>query len=273
MIFVFKKALSYIVFILVLSLVLSPVSALAASSPAATVSIANISKGVVSVSYTSPTKAKVVVRVMKDKVINDYEYLSGAQYPLQLGNGAYSVLVLEQVSGTKYKLVHTEKVELKLENENAVYLQPISYINWSEKTKFVVKAKELVKDAKTDAEKVKILYAYLTKLMKYDYEKAKTVTTIYSPNLDTLYDSLKGICFDYTSVFAAMLRGVGVPTKLLMGYEAGNAKVYHSWNEVYLGEKEGWVTVDTTFDAIKVQNGQAVEMVKDSASYTATKVY
>ena len=56
--------------------------------------------------------------------------------------------------------------------------------------------------------------------------------------------SKKGICFDYASLMAAMLRSQGIPTKLEVGY---SGQAYHAWISVYLQET-GWVDGIISFD-------------------------
>ena len=57
-------------------------------------------------------------------------------------------------------------------------------------------------------------------------------------------ESGKGICFDYASLMAGLLRSQGIPTKLVVGY-SGTA--YHAWISVYLDEA-GWVDNIIEFD-------------------------
>ena len=63
--------------------------------------------------------------------------------------------------------------------------------------------------------------------------------TTYTPDIEAIMSSRKGICFDYAAVMASMLRSQGIPTKLVMGYVPQG---YHAWNEVYF-EGVGWVIV------------------------------
>ena len=78
----------------------------------------------------------------------------------------------------------------------------------------------------------------------YDYEKAKTVTSGYLPELDAVLAERKGICFDYAALMTAMLRSQEVPCKLVVGY-AGS--VYHAWISVWT-EDNGWIDGVIFFD-------------------------
>lgn len=257
---------------LVLALLLIP-AATFADSASVVIDKTLLDKGIITASYDSAKAAKAMVRITKDKVNYDYELTKGAQYPLQLGNGSYTVMVLEAVGGTKFKLISQEKIELKLKSENDVFLQSIVHVNWNKKSKAVAKATELTKKAKTDKEKVAAIHTYITKTLKYDYEKAKTVKAGYIPVLDDIFKAQKGICYDYASTFAAMTRSLGIPTKLVMGYYTKNPKIYHAWNQVYLKETKEWITVDSTNDAVQVQAKKAVTLIKKPAEYKISKIY
>lgn len=119
--------------------------------------------------------------------------------------------------------------------------------------------------------KIKAIYAYVTKNFKYDYAKAKSVSSGYFPNVETIYAKKTGICYDYSSVFAAMLRSVDIPTKLVKGYATPTKGVYHAWNEVLVGGK--WKVIDTTTDSAYVQAGKTISMYKAVSDYNPGKIY
>ncbi|MFB6365382.1 transglutaminase family protein [Paenibacillus elgii] len=230
-----------------------------------------LNKGLIAVNYTHNPDTKTIVRISKGNENYDYNLTNGARYPLQRGNGTYSVLIAQLLSDNKYKVISKESVELKLENENAVFVQSIPLINWNVHTKAVVQTTKLTNAAKTDMEKTAAIYTYITNNIKYDYEKAQTVKSDYIPSLDAVYDSSKGICYDYAAIFAAMARSQNIPTRLVMGYEASAPSTYHAWNQVFLNGQ--WITIDTTYDAPRVQNGEKTPMIKNAADYTITQVY
>lgn len=175
----------------------------------------NLDKGTIGVNYKS-TKA-VAVRVIKEA--NRYDYILDGynNIPLQLGDGAYTVLVLEQVEGNKYKQIAKESVIYKAKDDKDVYLQSIQMINFNDDMEAIKKAKDLTKNAKTDKEKIEIIYNYIVNNIKYDNEKALAVYGNYLPSIDETLKSQDGICYDYSSLFAAMLRSLNIPTKLVMG--------------------------------------------------------
>jgi hypothetical protein len=66
-----------------------------------------------------------------------------------------------------------------------------------------------------------------------------------------VYDSRKGECAGHTRLFTAFARAVGIPARLVSGgaYTGiqGGSFGQHVWSEVWMGEKVGWVPLDTTF--------------------------
>lgn len=230
----------------------------------------NINSGVIKVDYQS-NKA-VAVRVTKDNESYDYVLNGNNDIPLQSGDGEYTVLVLENVEGTKFKQIAKENVVLKSKNEKDVYLQSIQMINWNKEMAAIKKAEELTKNAKSDKEKVEAIYNYIVKTIKYDNNKATKANINYIPNIDETFSTQDGICYDYASLFAAMTRSQGIPTKLLMGRK-NDIKDYHSWNQVYLKDTDKWITIDTTYDAEFVQNNISISMIKDNSEYKIEKTY
>ncbi|MFF2890541.1 transglutaminase family protein [Paenibacillus sp. NPDC057967] len=163
-----------------------------------------------------------------------------------------------------------DKLHLKLKDENIIYLNSIQNIRWTSSDKPIEKAKELAKGKKSDEEKVKAVYDFITANIVYDQALAKNVPSDYLPSIERTFDSKKDICYGYSSLFAAMLRSMDIPTKLVMG-QTEYLDVYHAWNEVYLNGK--WVTIDTTLDAGTVQSKKKAAMIKDSKMYTKAKQY
>ncbi|MDF9844734.1 MULTISPECIES: transglutaminase-like domain-containing protein [unclassified Paenibacillus] len=262
--------------LLTLFVVVTSVQTSTASAATADSSWLNTSKldqGVVAVSYDVPADKRIKVMITKDGnsyTYNLYASQSTESFPLQQGNGTYKVSVLENTTGNKYKVVSSEDVELKLSNANAVYLSSVQNVKWTSSDKAVLKAKQLTQGLTTDEAKVKAIYNYIVANVKYDNALAANVTPDYIPNNDNTLLSKKGICYDYASLFATMLRSEGIPTKLVMG-NTSYVSTYHAWNEVLLNGK--WVTIDTTVDAGLAKNNKDVGLTKVASKYSAAKFY
>jgi transglutaminase-like putative cysteine protease len=141
--------------------------------------------------------------------------------------------------------------------------------------KAIKKAQLLTKGLKSDKDKIAAIYNYIVPNYKYDFSKFNNIDKLpnpYIPVIDKTYDEQKGICYDYSSLFASMLRSVNIPVKLDMGYSK-NVKEYHAWNEVYSSDLKKWIIVDTTYDSqIKLANLK-YSMAKDSKLYSVVKSY
>lgn len=233
-----------------------------------------VNKGVVRVNYEGDKDVLRAVRITKDNKNYDYFLDNNNSFPLQDGNGDYTILILENIEGKKFKQVEKDTIKLNLTNKNEVYLQPIQTVNWNNGMDPIKKAKELTKDAKSDREKVERIYEYVVNSIEYDNEKVDKLKLKqnYIPSIEDTFTEQKGICYDYSALFGAMLRSVDIPTKLVMGYK-NDIDVYHAWNQVYLEDVQNWVTIDTTYDAGMSKGKIDVNMIKNQEEYKIEKEY
>jgi hypothetical protein len=218
------------------------------SDNSAVIDASNNSEGYVMVKYTGSSKArlKVLIKGPKGTEFN-YDLKTDGSYevfPLSDGNGSYNVGVYQNIEGTKYTCLITKNITASLSNEFAPFLLPNQYVNYTATSKSVKKSAELTKGAEDTLDKIAAVYDYVVNNVSYDREKAATVQSGYVPNVDQVLDKKKGICFDYASLMASMLRSQGIPTKLAIGY-AGTA--YHAWLDVYTPET-GWIEAVVFFD-------------------------
>jgi transglutaminase-like putative cysteine protease len=227
----------------------------------------NTNDSTVSVNYNATDYSKIKVAIAKGSSVYYYDLPSEHEvYPLQMGNGTYSVNLYENVSGNKYKSVYSKKISLKT-SEESVFLSSSQNVSWDEESAAVTLASELTEGLESDEEKFQVIYDYVVKNIRYDYRKAYTVQAGYIPSPDdTLVDGT-GICYDYSSLLAVMLRSQDIPTKLVKGYST-KVSVYHAWNEVFINGQ--WSTVDTTVDASSVELTSAFKAATD---YDVEKIY
>lgn len=221
-----------------------------------------LSSGIIGISHSEPgAKLKVVVQKGSTKYTYSLRNDGGIDYyPLQLGSGEYKVSALKNISGNKYSVLKSETVSTSVGNSNSVYLHPIQIVNYTNSDPAIQKAKSL-----GNVDKV---YDYTVKNLKYDYSKAKTVQPGYYPIINDTFSTNKGICYDYSSMDAAMLRSIGIPAKLVKGYAKG-VDGYHAWNEVFIDGQ--WYVIDTTYDAAKWGGKATTVMKKKTSDYQ--KVY
>lgn len=166
-------------------------------------------------------------------------------FPLQMGDGAYTVRVMEQVENDLYALRFGVELDIQLADETVPFLYPNQYVWYDASTKTVEKARELANGLTSQTEIAKVFYKFVVNHMTYDTKKAVSVESGYLPYADDALDSGTGICFDYAALLAVMLRAEGIPTRMLIGTVTPE-NLYHSWNSVYLDGK--WIWMDPTLD-------------------------
>ena len=263
-------------FILIVSLMFGTISVSAEGTTKQTsIDVSNVDQGIVSASFVSEADKKGKIQIEKSGSKYIYNINNDGiteSYPLQLGDGTYKVTIFENVTGNKYRSAYSQSVDVDLANDNSVFLASTQNVNWDDSSLAVIKARSLVKGLKTDKEKIKVIYNYVISAAKYDYDKYKTLTSGYIPDVDTIVKSGKGICYDYSSTFAAMLRSAGIPTKLVMGYTS-NVSGYHAWNEVYDSAAGKWIVIDTTFDSQMKAAKEKYSMEKKSSLYVKSYEY
>jgi len=237
----------------------------------------------VSDSYaTDPTiRIKVLVYKQVDGVFNsaaDYQYTilkRGATVgiPLQLGNGNYRLAILIRRDPTRnaYNYLITKEFTVSLDSSLSPFLAATSLSDFSKASNCVAKAKTLCSGLSGTA-KVDAVYKWIIANIAYDTTLANNINngtvTVWVPDPDRTLANRKGICFDYSSLFSAMLRSQGIPARLVIGdfiktaSDGSTYNVRHAWNEVYYTGKgwvivnafqwkyidgQGWTLLDTTF--------------------------
>ena len=234
---------------------------------------ANLGNGVIIVSCSVDTgkRLKVMIEKSGQKVTYDLRNDGTKEsFPLQFGDGEYKVSVLENVEATKYKYLATKNITLDLDDDNKVYLESVQNIKWNRDMYAIKKAAELTKGLKTDLEKIKSIYNYVISNITYDKDKLSKISNNYVPDIESTIKTGKGICYDYSSLMAAMLRSQGIPAKLVKGYTI-HVEGYHAWNEIYDSSAGKWITVDATYDAEMKKAGRKFSLEKDPKDFT--KVY
>lgn len=239
----------------------------------AKVDLSSASEGYIAVVCNSDARLKL--QVFKDKDTYTYDVTQGTTqiYPLQCGNGSYTIKVMKNVEGNSYYELYKCSVDVKLKDKFQPYTRPNQYADYSKESECVKEAEKLAKEATSEGDFVAKVYEYVCGKVTYDYDFAKNVPTGYLPVPDKTLESGKGICLDYASLSASMLRSQGIPTKIIFGYVAPN-DLYHAWNMFYT-KKEGWVTVEfktdkknwNRLDLTFAANGESDEFIGDGSNY------
>ncbi len=113
------------------------------------------------------------------------------------------------------------------------------------------------------SEEILLTYKFVQENVEYDinWGEGETIPPGYDMALWT-YENKKGICTHFATLFIALARAQGIPSRLAVGFAGGKVKensvfIYssyaHAWAEVYL-PNFGWIPIDPTKGA-KVKNG------------------
>lgn len=254
-------------------------------SGSVTMDASNTSQGYVMIKYSGGV-SKIKVQISKAGGGETYTYDLNARssyevFPLTMGNGTYTVKVLENVSGNQYTMAFSKDISVALANQFSPFLYPNQYVNFTAGSAAVTKAEELAAGAPDQLSIVKNVYNYVIQNVSYDTAKANSVQSGYLPNVDSTLSSKKGICFDYAALMTAMLRSRDIPTKLIVGYTGG---MYHAWIDVYLDnigwvdsviyfDGKSWRLMDPTFASSGGQSAEIQKYIGDGANYQAKYSY
>ncbi|NLP18939.1 MAG: transglutaminase domain-containing protein [Firmicutes bacterium] len=253
---------------------LIPATAFAAGS----INTSQVGQGLVVVEFNDPTPQghlRVTVENTDRQDERQYTYYlhPGVKnnFPLQMGRGQYRVTVLEHIEDNLYRPLERESFAVEVtKDDGELYLQSVQNIPWDGATVLVAKARELATEGKGDEEQFHLIHNYIVENMAYDCQKVDKLSSDYLPDVEKTLHCKKGICYDFASLLASMLRSRGIPTKLVMGYGEG-INGYHAWNEVCLGGC--WQVVDVTCDIQYRAAGQPFNIFKNQATYEKTREY
>lgn len=264
------------------ALALAPFDAsMATSSKDALIDASHLSEGYVAVSASSDARLKLQV---SSGDMSYYYDLPGngtaISCPLNMGSGTYEFTVWENSSGNRYAaLSDTLSYEVELADEFQPFIRPSSYCNYDGESASTQLANELCAGAQNEADVLRAIYTWMTENVTYDEDKAAQLAnaTGYVPNPDETLEAKSGICFDYASLAAAMLRSQGIPCKIITGNVSPD-NIYHAWNMVYIDgtwvtasisvDQNSWTRIDLTFAA-----GSGSPYVGDGVSYTERYTY
>jgi len=164
------------------------------------------------------------------------------------GIGTYEINIMVNLEGRKYSF--GPKATVQNTSEVNRFLVPTKDIDSDDKAISDL-AKRLTRLSKTDRDRAKNLYNWVTRNIKYDYAKYRNQM---ANNYDDVYGAIntlktkKGVCYDFSTLYAAMSRSLGMETKVVRGnYISGKRLEYHAWNEIYLADEGKWIKLDSTF--------------------------
>lgn len=187
------------------------------------------------------------------EVINSNKYYAALNKEYEAFHNEYKDVISKNIDSTVESNKEPKREKVVENNRNVINLYNGVTLEQGIKSNEAInkKAKELTKNAKSSREKAKRIYTWISENINYDDNKAENIsekTSQYKSGAIEAFETRKGICFDYSCLYVAMAREAGLKVRIVTG-EGFNGKEWgpHSWNEVYLPEKNQWITVDPTF--------------------------
>ena len=112
-------------------------------------------------------------------------------------------------------------------------------------------AAEITKGAKTNEEKARKLYDWVGSRVQYDWDKANAYMDRGEWNEQNPQDTFvtrKGVCIDYSRLYAVMARAVDLEVRVVtgLGYDGRGGYGPHAWNTVLI-EGDQWIPLDATW--------------------------
>lgn len=252
----------------------------ASESGVATIDTSGLANGYVGASAVSQTRLKFQVSL--NGVDSNYDLPSDGTpiiCPINMGDGAYTFTIYENTSENRYATVYGVSENVQMASEFEPFLRPNMFSWYDPSSACVAKANELTAGAANEGDALKSIYNWIVDNIDYDRDKAAALAeaTGYVPSPDETLQNGTGICFDYATLAAAMLRSQGIPCKIITGYVSPD-NIYHAWNMVYIDgswvsayidvQAQTWTRIDTTF-----ASGGAAEFIGDGTAYTDRYVY
>ena len=208
------------------------------------------------------------------EVINSNKYYAALNKEYEAFHDEYKDVISKNIDSAVESNKEPKSENVVESNKNVINLYNGVTLEQGIKSNEAInkKAKELTKNAKNSREKAKRIYTWISENINYDDNKAENIsekTSEYKSGAIEAFETRKGICFDYSCLYVAMAREAGLKVRIVTG-EGFNGKEWgpHSWNEVYLPEKNQWITVDPTFG----KAGNYFDSKKNSESHRDGKI-
>ena len=135
-------------------------------------------------------------------------------------------------------------------------------------------ADEICAGCDTDAEKVLAIYSWMIENLEYDYDYYAFIQYF---NVRKTLLTHKGVCYDFSNLFAALCRSQNIPCYVVDGTSYETA-AQHTWNRVYYNN--AWWDVDVTNDISASRSIDALygfrkldSILSLDADYVLTRIY
>lgn len=111
-------------------------------------------------------------------------------------------------------------------------------------------ADEICASCDADAEKVQAIYNWIIHNCEYDYDYYSFIQYF---NIRRTLHTHKGVCYDFSNLFATLCRSQNIPCYVVDGTPYDRSLAAHTWNRVYYNSS--WWDVDVTNDISASKDG------------------
>ena len=112
-------------------------------------------------------------------------------------------------------------------------------------------ADEICAGCDTNEEKVQAIYSWIIHNFEYDYDYKAFIQHF---NVRHTLRTRKGVCYDFSNLFAALCRSQNIPCYVVDGTPYDRSLAAHTWNRVCFNGF--WWDVDVTNDTTATQNNE-----------------
>ncbi len=169
-----------------------------------------------------------------DRVTNEYGTVFGAVERDDPGN-SYSYSFSARVKSRAISKTSLPKT-YSIPDDVKAYMEPSENVQ-SDDPRIKELAESIVRDATDDFDRISRLAVWVSDYLTYDLDYS-------DQNYDALWvlDSKRGVCAEYTTLYMALARSVGIPTRFVSAWAYGKyGWERHAYAESYIGK---WVPVD-----------------------------
>ena len=136
-------------------------------------------------------------------------------------------------------------------------------------------ANEICAGCETDEEKVQAIYSWIIHNFEYDYDYNAFIQHF---NVRHTLRTRKGVCYDFSNLFAALCRSQNIPCYVVDGTPYDRSLAAHTWNRIY--DNNSWWDVDVTNDMSATKDARTLYGFREIKStnapdevYKITKIY
>ena len=137
------------------------------------------------------------------------------------------------------------------------YLKPTNIFQ-SDNEAIITLAQRITRGISDDYYKAKAIHDWVCNNLWYDMDEFMKKTSSRTDPCIAILKRKRGVCGDFSTVAATLLRAVGIPAKIISGHALGEhigwtnflandlGEADHGWNATFINGR--WIMIDTTWD-------------------------